>query len=336
MILAEKITKLRKQKGWSQEELALRLNVSRQSVSKWESMTSLPDLDKIIKLSELFGVSTDYLLRDEMEEEPGFEAADSYDKDEEYTKKRPFSLEETNTYISLVEKASKRIAAGVAACIFSAVPLIILGASASGTKMTGAFVGIHERTYGVIGLAILLVIIACAVVTFIVNGMALDKYEFLEREPLDLEYGVEGIIKTKKEAFEPVFKRSIAIGVALCILSVVPLCIAVAMNVPAITQAVMVGVLLLVVAVGVYQFVWAGMIFDGYQRILEEGDYTYRKKVENKQNSNLSKVYWAIVTALYLAISFITGSWHITWVVWPVAGIAYAAVCGIANMVRKK
>ena len=73
MILAEKIMRLRKQKGWSQEELAVRLNVSRQSVSKWESMTSLPDLDKIIKMSELFGVSTDYLLKDEIEEEPGFE-----------------------------------------------------------------------------------------------------------------------------------------------------------------------------------------------------------------------------------------------------------------------
>ena len=46
MILAEKITKLRKQQGWSQEELAARLDVSRQAVSKWESMASMPDLDK--------------------------------------------------------------------------------------------------------------------------------------------------------------------------------------------------------------------------------------------------------------------------------------------------
>ena len=62
MILAEKIIMLRKKKGWSQEELAMRLGVSRQSVSKWESTASIPDLDKIITLSEVFGVSTDYLL----------------------------------------------------------------------------------------------------------------------------------------------------------------------------------------------------------------------------------------------------------------------------------
>ena len=61
MILAEKITKLRKRNGWSQEELAMKLNISRQSVSKWESAASIPDLDKVIKLSAIFGVSTDYL-----------------------------------------------------------------------------------------------------------------------------------------------------------------------------------------------------------------------------------------------------------------------------------
>ena len=64
MILAEKIMELRKKNGWSQEELANKLNVSRQSVSKWESAMSVPELDKILQLSEIFEVSTDYLLKD--------------------------------------------------------------------------------------------------------------------------------------------------------------------------------------------------------------------------------------------------------------------------------
>ena len=65
MILAEKIALLRRQNGWSQEELADQLNCSRQAVSKWEGGMSIPDLDKILKLSALFEVSTDYLLKDE-------------------------------------------------------------------------------------------------------------------------------------------------------------------------------------------------------------------------------------------------------------------------------
>ena len=68
MIFAEKLIQLRKKAGWSQEELAEQMNVSRQSVSKWEGAQSVPDLEKMIRLSRLFGVTTDYLLKDEIEE----------------------------------------------------------------------------------------------------------------------------------------------------------------------------------------------------------------------------------------------------------------------------
>ena len=63
MTLADRILELRKQKGYSQEELADRLGVSRQAVSKWESEQSTPDMDKIILMSDLFEVTTDYLLK---------------------------------------------------------------------------------------------------------------------------------------------------------------------------------------------------------------------------------------------------------------------------------
>ena len=70
MILADKIIEERKKNGWSQEEFASQLNVSRQAVSKWESAQSIPDLKRIIEMANLFGVSTDYLLKDEMERAP--------------------------------------------------------------------------------------------------------------------------------------------------------------------------------------------------------------------------------------------------------------------------
>lgn len=64
MTLAEKILHLRNQQGLSQLELAERLGVSRQSVSKWETGQSVPDLDKLIKLAGLFGISVDELVRE--------------------------------------------------------------------------------------------------------------------------------------------------------------------------------------------------------------------------------------------------------------------------------
>ena len=65
MILADKIINERKRNAWSQEELADKLGVSRQAVSKWESAQSVPDIQRVIQMAQLFGVSTDYLLKDE-------------------------------------------------------------------------------------------------------------------------------------------------------------------------------------------------------------------------------------------------------------------------------
>ena len=79
MILADKIMEERKKNGWSQEELADKLSVSRQAVSKWESAQSVPDLQRVIQLAEIFHVSTDYLLKDEVEAPSPMEVGDIRD-----------------------------------------------------------------------------------------------------------------------------------------------------------------------------------------------------------------------------------------------------------------
>jgi len=77
MNISDKIAILRKEKGLSQEALAEKLGVSRQSVSKWESGAALPDTDKIIAMSELFGVSTDYILKADEYETPAEDVSES-------------------------------------------------------------------------------------------------------------------------------------------------------------------------------------------------------------------------------------------------------------------
>ena len=67
MKLADKIIKLRKKHGWSQEDLEEKLNVSRQAISRWENGTALPDAQNVLQISKLFGVTTDYLLNDDYE-----------------------------------------------------------------------------------------------------------------------------------------------------------------------------------------------------------------------------------------------------------------------------
>ena len=101
MIFADKLIALRKKAGWSQEELAQQLNVSRQSVSKWEGAQSVPDLDKIVQLSRIFGVSTDYLLKDELE------AQETAEPEPEQPARRRVSLEEASRYLELRKQAAR-------------------------------------------------------------------------------------------------------------------------------------------------------------------------------------------------------------------------------------
>ncbi len=336
MVLAEKIIKLRKKNGWSQEELAAKLGISRQSVSKWESAASIPDLDKIIKMSEIFAVSTDYLLKENVQEEMAVvpepeERSRTGELYEDIMPERKVSMETAGKYMELVEHAAKRIAMGVAACIISPVLLILMGGMAEQKMM-----GITENMAGGMGVVILILIVACAVAVFVSLGIQLGKYEYMENEPISLEDGAAGIVEMKRESFEPVYKRYVVTGVVLCIISVVPMFIAAAFTAADIIYIYCVDFLLILIALGVYRFVWAGMIWGSYQKLLEEGDYTREKKLENKRNGSLSTIYWCTATAVYLGISFLTGRWDMTWIIWPCAGVLFAAVCAAAAIMRKK
>ena len=127
MILADKIIEQRKKNGWSQEELAEKMDVSRQSISKWESAQSVPDMGRIVLLSQLFGVSTDYLLKDELEQPEITPVAESdFDL-------RTVSMEEASSFLQMREQNAARIAVGVMLCILCPVLLILLnGAQEAG------------------------------------------------------------------------------------------------------------------------------------------------------------------------------------------------------------
>ena len=214
MILADKIISLRKKEGWSQEELAEQLGVSRQAVSKWESARSVPDMDKLLTMSRIFGVTTDYLLKDELEES----AAPAKPQAEQGSPLRRVTLEQAQEYISLRKAAASRIAAATLMCIYSPIALIMLAALSD----SGA-IALSENAAAGIGLAVILVIVALAVPIFIICGSRSKEYEFLDKEPFETEYGVTGMVNERKKEFKDTYLRYVVIGTVLCILAVVPL-----------------------------------------------------------------------------------------------------------------
>lgn len=325
MILADKIVMLRKKEGWSQEELSEKLGVSRQAVSKWESAQSVPDLNKILLLSRTFGVSTDYLLRDECGEPEG--EAEPEALDDQGEKLLSVSLEEANAFLALERKLAPKTALGVFLCILSPVPLLLL---------TGAqevhWIRMTEGQASGFGVALLLVLVAGGVFLFVTGGMQREPYEGLRRESLDTAYGVEGLAREKREAFRGARNRGLAAGVLLCIVSAIPVLLAEVL--PGAGKNAMLGcagvsLLLLLVGIGVFEIVLVSGVWDSFQVLLEEGAFSRANKRSSRRYGG---IYWSLATALYLLVSFLTGAWQSTWVVWPVAGVLWAVVCQLLGL----
>lgn len=331
MILADKIIDLRKKNGWSQEELASQLGVSRQSVSKWESSQSIPDLDRILKMSDIFGVSTDYLLKDDVEPADTQPQMDAPQPEEEGA--RMIGMEEAYHYLSMVQMAAPRIARGVTLCILSSIVLFLLGGL---SDEEGGFL-LPEWSVPAVGLPVLLLFVVCGVAQFILYGRQLEAYEFLEKQPIELAYGVRGVVEKRKNDYAAQHSQRLMIGVSSCILAIVPLIACAVFDGDAETMFGVVGfcLTLAIVAIGVHFLVLTCTIQGGYQRLLEEGDYSREKKLRNRKMAPIAIAYWCIVTAIYLLWSFLTWEWYRTWIIWPVAGVLYGAIDAVSNMVRK-
>lgn len=329
MIFADKLIQLRKKSGWSQEELAEQMGVSRQSISKWEGAQSIPDLEKIIRLAKLFSVSTDYLLLDEMgEPEGGTPALPGEDS----PALRRISMEEANAFLKIKEETARYIAWGVFLCILSPIVLLLLGGLSG---LPGS--GVSEGLAAAIGLTVLLVMVAAAVAIFIYSGGRTSAFEYLDSEPFETEYGVSSMAKERREQYRESHVRNNIIGVCLCILAAIPLFGSAALE--AENPLLPVGLLcatLVTAGLGVRLLVDSGTVWGSFERLLEEGEYTREEKKKQPLVSQISQVYWLLVLAGYLAYSFVTNEWDRSWIVWPVAAVLFPAVTALILLLAKK
>lgn len=325
MILADKITELRKKNGWSQEELAEMLDVSRQAISKWESAQSTPDMNRILKMSELFGVSTDSLLKDDMTIQPAEVPAENAQS------LRTVSMEEAAGFLAYKAVAAGRIALGVMLCVLSPIALIVL----AGLQESGV-IGITQTAAVGIGLVILLLLVGTAVALFLTTGFMGQRYEYMEKEAIDTAYGVDGLAKERREKYRPVYSKHLVIGILLCVAAALPIFIAMILfSENSNASIIAVGLLLALAAIGCLLIVHACIIWGGYQMLLQEGDYTAEAKAETRRNEPLAIIYWGIMVAAFLTISFIWDAWDRSWIIWPVAGVVYGVVLAVARVIHK-
>ena len=311
MNLSEKIMMLRKKEGWSQEELANHLQISRQAVSKWESGQSMPDTDKIIQLSQLFQVTTDYLLLDQ--ENEGNIQTGIY-----------LSLTQVQEYLKIRKQSSLKIAFATFLCVISPIPLIGFTTLCQYQRFYMA-----ENLAISIGLSFLIICITIAVILFCLCAFKVKKYDFLEKEDFSLENSVKEYAVKEKEAYQDHYHRYQILGIALCILSVLPIFIflksdAERVKVPNITA--------LATALATYYQ-------NALDKILQTGDYTPEQKKKNALKSKISAIYWLVVTAIFLYYTFGengNGQIQYSWIIWAIAGVLYGVVMIIIDLISRR
>ena len=330
MTFSEKISALRKQKGWSQEELAEKLMVTRQAVSKWESAQSMPDLDKLVQLSEALGVSTDYLLKDEQAQSAPVPATA-----EQTVKPRHVTQEEAKRFLQLKMAAIPKTTLGVALCVWSPIALIGLPVLRSTLNW-----GFPEEICSGIGLCVLLVMVAAGVALLLTASGKLREFEYLEREPIETDNGAREQALHMQREMASFCTRQNTIGVVLCILSVLPLfalmCVP---GVPDGYYSLAVCALLLLVGIACLLLVRTGSMRGAVDKLLEQGDYTRENKAKSRFVGAVSAAYWLVVTAAFLFYTFGpngNGQPQYSWFIWAIAGVLYGALMAALSVYRKK
>lgn len=333
MTFSEKLVGLRRKAGLSQEELASRLEVSRQAVSKWESGQTLPDLERAAALSRLFGVSLDYLLKEELEapEAPQPEPAAPPEPEKPL---RRVSPEEARQVLELSRAAAQKMALATGLCIVSPTALILLAALSE-----NSWFALGEAQAAGVGLCVLFVLVAAAVGLFLCCGALTGVYAYLEKEPIEQEPGVEEWVRRQREAFWVEYHNGNIWGTVLCILSMLPIFAAMVFAGPDWSYALAMDLLLVLVAIGCVSFVRVGTPWAAMNKLLEEGDYTRERKALSGCLARLSGGYWLVITAVFLYCTFgPNGNWNPMdyWLVWAIGGVLYGALAAFLRLLPQK
>lgn len=297
MKFGEKLQKLRKEKGMSQEELSFQLNVSRQAVSKWENDQGYPETEKMLMIGNIFSVSMDYLLKDQGEErnvdEKGYYA----------------SREIVQGYLAKEQQIAKKISLAVFMLICSGLPILLFPQ--------------WEDELSVISM----IIIACAISIFIWLGFEEDQYKQIRKEPLIFDYDylieIKKSYQKKEKKLRILFVLAIASFFLMCIIAMV------LEDILHLGSGPHEAIYLFIIAIGVYLIIYVTSIMDSYEPIIDNEEY-------QKEHNGYGWIYYVTcgtTAIIYVGLGLYYGkeAWGIGWVLIVIAAILTAGLIRVLN-----
>lgn len=248
---------------------------------------------------------------------------------------RLVTMEEIKGFLATAVKRAYLVALGVLLCICCAVPIIILDAATQSEQLSTA-----------LGVFLLFAMICGAVGLFIYTGFLDSEWKFLGVENCWIDFAGSQYVEEQRQGFRTAYALMITFGVMLCIFSVVPAVVFDTLlgQIP-VFEALSGASVLVLVGIGVFLIVLGGIRAGSYERLLRlnhtgtiGAQYTDSQKSEegtrytNKTIDTIMSVYWPTVTCIYLIWSFMTFSWGISWIIWPIAAVIHKL---LANAYRE-
>ena len=292
MAFSDNLQFIRAQAGVTQEQLAEQLNVSRQSVSKWESGTSFPEMDTLLRICDLYDVNMDTLLRGSVEES---------------------RVSDTARYDDFMNRFSLRMALSISAIIAGVALMIVLNAYNP------------SDSFEMLAGALFMLIVTISVVVIVASGIQYDN--FRKKHPVIQDFYTE----EEKDAFHQKFVWYIAGGVGAILFGVVLLILTFAFlpeREP--YESIAAACFLLLIAGAVFSFIYGGMQEDKYK--IWKYNRDNNPDPESKKRLNLigaaCGVIMLLATAVYVGLGLTRNAWGTAWWVFAVGGI----LCGVASV----
>ena len=319
MSFGENLGYYRRRDGITQEELAEKMFVTRQTVSRWETDAVLPDVETLIRLADLFSCDMDTLVR-------GNAAWETSDP----TPPPPPAEDPMPQYEKHMNRFSLAIALGVLSILLGVTLLILFSAFSWGTLL---------------GVILLLALIAAAVVTFIVAGLSHEG--FMREHPRISSYPEE-----VRRTFRPRMILMVAGATALIFVGLI-LLILLTWNETApagiaseVWDHTVTALFMLSVSVAVFFYVLAGMLHGKYEvseynkECIEEGfapEDTVAPKTRSKRIADaVSSAIMLSATAIFLLLGFLADAWHPAWIAFPIGAILSGIVETVLGAASKK
>lgn len=290
MKLGQKIAELRKKSSLSQEALAEKMNVSRQAVSKWESNQSIPDIEKIVDLSELFGVTTDYLLKNGT---PSFELPGK-SSEEKIEKALPaITDQEIDQYLEVAKKAAH----------FESLSIALFFLAIASFCLFSSSVFISHNIFGTVAYIAPIIIIAIALGYFIHAKLMMHEFKSITQNKFALTSTQNDLIDSSAHEFRNKNNRRIVIGVVLCILAIIPLIMIWTLHLLpgwSWTWAVLATITFVLLGIASYQFTFYFLRQLAFKTI--SGRRKHLPQEEKSLLINGSVIFWIVLFLVYYLI----------------------------------